>query len=146
MKQNLSYTHNTDHTPTLHVTDVYLLNIGLYYVNVEDVRVASELVSMVDNSIVSMYLVEVGHPVHSIIQHLPGCKHLTTLHIMNITDTKDRELLAEVLPQLVQLQRVGYGYIEDKERSPADTAVVRAVQHLPALKYLRIECLILSVY
>ena len=38
MKQNLSYTHNTDHTPTLHVTDVYQDDLDC-----ESVSVASEL-------------------------------------------------------------------------------------------------------
>ena len=133
VKQNMSYTHNTDRTPTLHATDVYLYR-GAH----GDVSVASELVSMEDNSIASVHLYPdyVGHPVHSIIQHLPGCKHLTSMDIIEITRTQDRELLAEVLPQLVQLKRVEYAMFYDREEC-ADTAVVRAVQHLPALK--RIE-------
>ena len=140
MKQNLSFTHNTDRTPTLHVTDVCLDND-------EDVLVASELVSMEDNSIVSVYLEFIEHPVHSIIQHLPRCKHLTALYIMDITDTQDRELLAEVLPQLVQLQCVAYGVrlLPSAENCPsADTAVVRAVQHLPALRRIKLDSITLT--
>ena len=136
MKQNLSYTHNTDNTPTLHVTDVYI-HSEMDYVNVIDVCMASELVSMEDNSIVSVYL-WVPHPVHSIIQHLPGCTHLTALHIKDIADTLDRELLAEVLPQLIQLQCVVYGYDDGEKCPPADTAVVRAVQQLPALRCIEL--------
>ena len=143
MKQNLSYTHNTDHTPTLHVTDVYPYK---YYC--DNVRVASELVSMQDNSIVSVYL-DVEHPTNSIIQHLPSCKHLTALYIKNSKEMQDRELLTEVLPQLVQLQCVEYSnyaltyreYLEnhDMKGSPADTAVVRAVQHLQALRHIELQ-------
>ena len=154
MKQNLAYTHNTDHTPTLHVTDVYL--DGRYNekmsVNVENVSVASELVSMEDNSIVSVYLDELGYPIHSIIQHLPNCKHLTAIYIRYLKDVQDVELLAVVLPQLVQLQSVEYGHYDQPYRrqfykylksheqcSPADTAVVRAVQHLPALRHIELN-------
>ena len=153
MKQNLSYTHNTDHTPTLHVTDVYLKSHYRGNVGVDDARVISELVSMEDNSIVSVYLQEVGiHPVRSILQHLPGCKHLIALYIMKIRDRRDVELLAEVLPQLIQLQSVVYGYSgyiynysEYREKYPqADTAVVRAVQHLPALRRIELKDITLT--
>ena len=139
MNQNLSYTHNTDLTPTLHVTDVYLDDWDC-----DNVSVASELVSMEDNSIVSVYLDDVQYPTHSIIQHLPSCKHLTALYIRNIRDVQDRELLAEVLPQLVQLQCVEYNPIDYMIFSPEDCiyiachdmAVVRAVQHLQVLKHI----------
>ena len=134
MKQNPSYTHNTDRTPTLHVTDVDI-DHAMGYLNVIDVCVASDLVSMEDNSIVSVYL-WVPHPVHSIIQHLPGCTHLTALHIRDITYTRDRELLAEVLPQLIQLQYVGYN---GKERAGTDTTVVHALKNLPALRCIDLE-------
>ena len=147
MKQNLSHPHNTDHTPTLRVTDIYLSRSWPDSVNVEDVSVASELVVMEDNSIVSVYLNEVRHPVHSILQHLPGCKHLTTLYITNITDTQGRELLPEVLPQLVQLQCVVYGnekLCPGKHCPPGDTAVVRAVQQLPALIYIELRYITLT--
>ena len=140
MKQNPSFTHNTDRTPTIHVTDV-CLDHEMVYVNVIDVCVASELVSMEDNSIMSVYL-WVPHPVHSIIQHLPGCTHLTALYIRNIPDTQDRELLAEVLPQLVHLQYVVYG--PDGRCPPADTAVVRAVQQLPALRRIELDYITLT--
>ena len=127
MKQNLAYTHNTDRTPTLHVTDVYLFSdLG------DDIRVASELVRMEDNSITSVYLDRVKHPVQSIIQNLTGCKHLTSLHII---DPKDREML----PQLVQLQSVVYGFHRNKICSPADTPVVRSVQQLPVLSRIELE-------
>ena len=87
----------------------------------------------------------VQHPVYSIIQHLPGCKHLIALYIMEIRDRRDVELLAEVLPQLVQLQSIVYGYSDDDENCPiADTAVVRAAQHLPALRRIELEHITLT--
>ena len=151
MKQNLSYTHNTDHTPNLHVTDVYL---AYYYRGIDDVSVASELVSMEDNNIASVCLDDVRYPLYSIIQHLPSCKHLTALYIRNIKDIQDRELLTEVLPQLVQLQCVEYGnhylpllglldfqFLDMSARS--DTAVVRAVQHLQALRHIELHKIVL---
>ena len=119
--------------------------------NVEDVTEASELVSMEDNSIVSVYLHNVPHPVHSIIHHLPVCKHLTTLNIRDNTDRRDKELLAVVLPLLIHLQYLVYGYdvvfrrrlhttgyASDYPGSPVDTAIVRAVQHLPAMKHIEL--------
>ena len=155
MNHNMSYTHNTDRIPNIHVTDVFLYSAkykipDLYLhdhddVSVEDVCVVSEFVSMENNSIVSVCLYDVGHPIYRIIQHLPGCQHLTTLHIMDITDTQDRELLAEVLPQLVQLQCVVYGYsvkrvpfcygisYDWEERPPADTAVGTCCTEAPGI-------------
>ena len=140
MKQNLSYTHNTDPTPTLRVTDVYLHDSWTGNVSVDDLNVASDLVSMEDNSIVSVYLDDVEYPIHSIIQHLPNCKHLTALYIWNIKDTQDKELLTDVLPQLVQLQCVEYSYPRrGLYHTRADTAVVRAVQHLQALRHIELR-------
>ena len=132
MKQNLSYTHNTDNKPTPHVTDVYLLSIR------DDVSEASELVSMEGNSIVSVYLRDIEHPINSIIQNLPGCTNLTSLYIWGITKTQDVELLVEVLPQLVQLQYVGYGYYIDGKGPRNDTAVVRAAHNILALRCLQL--------
>ena len=143
MKQNLSYTHNTNRTPTLHVTDVRLCR----YSYRDGVSEASELVCMEDNSIVSVYLDDVRHPVHSIIQHLPVCKHFTTLHIWNLTDTQDRALLAEVLPQLVHVQCVVYCYDikHHRDSSPsADMPVVRALQQLPALRCIELSDITLT--
>ena len=141
MKHNTSYNHNRDCTPTLHVTDVCLTNWNHNYNNtsVEDVTVASELVSMEDNSIVSLNLSHhVHHPVQSIIKHLPGCKHLTVLIIEHNVDTQDAEVLVEVLPQLMQLQYVQYGMGMDHKPSQADTAVVQAAQ-FSALTYLILD-------
>ena len=142
MKQNLAYTHNTNSTPTLFVTDIYL-----FISDRDDVSVASELVSMEDNSIMSVYLHGVQHSVLSIIRHMPACKHITSLYIMNIPDIQGRELLVEVLPQLVQLQCVVFGYnrfYHDEKCPRADTAVARAVQHLSALIDIELHSITLT--
>ena len=141
MKQNLSYIHNTNHTPTFHVTDVYLM-----WSNPGDISMASELVSMEGNSIVSVCLNRVSRPVHSIIQYLPGCKHLTALCMRSIENTQDVELLTEVLPQLVHLQSVMYGhsFSINGNKSPADTAVVHCLQQLPALKRIELRMFTLT--
>ena len=112
---------------------------------------------MEDNSILSIYLDHAQYPIHSIIQHLPSCKHLTALYISKIEYTQDRELLAKVLPQLVQLQCVEYGNYDlpgleqcykdldyhDMKYSPADTDVLRAVQHLQALRHIGLQTITL---
>ena len=139
IEHNLSYVHNTDYKPTLHVTDVYL-----WSTEHDEVSVASELVSMEDNSIVSLFLEGVHHPIHSIIQHLPGCKHLTSIYIESITNTQDVELLALVMPQLIHLQRVTYGYAvwnmyDSEVCREADTAVVRASLQLTSLKRIELQ-------
>ena len=141
MKQNLSYIQHTDCTPTLHVTDVFLDDDS----DDDNVSVASELVSMEDNSIVCVYLCSVRRPVHSIIRHLPGCKHLTALYIRYFANTQKVEPLVKVLPQLVQLQCVEYGYsYHGEECSPTDTAIVRAIQHLPSLRSIKLSQITLT--
>ena len=143
MKHNLTYTYNTDRTPALHVTDLYLQHSEniYYYVSADDVSVASELVSMENNSIVSVYIYKVKHPINSILQYLPGCKHLTTIYITYDIDTQSKDILAKVLPQLVQLQYIRYlllDYDRDERCPLPDTAVILALQRLPALRYLNI--------
>ena len=141
MKRNLSYTHNSDPIPSLQVTDVYLDN----RIDRDNVSVATELVSREDNSIVSMYLGYMKPTVHSIIEHLPRCKHLTILYITDIRDTQYRELLVKVLPQLVHLQYVVYRGFDYGEESPlGDMAVVRAMQQLPALRRVKLHKITLT--
>ena len=136
MKHNLSYTHNTEPPPNIHVTDVQIDNLRNSDVNMS---VASELVSMEDNSIVSVYLFGVNQHVQRFIQHLPGCKNLTTLYILIIPDAHHIDMLAKVLPQMVQLQYVEYRTHERNRLGfpqPDSTSIVRAVQDLPALRHV----------
>ena len=137
MKQSPSDTNNTGSTPTLHVTDVYLDR----WSDLDDASMASRLVSMEDNSIVSVYLDGVDPSLQIIIQYLSGCKYLTTLYIRGITDTKDRELLTKMLPQLKQLQCVGYS---GDQCPKVATAVVCAMQHLQALKCIELQNITLN--
>ena len=142
MKHNLSYTHE-EHIPTLHVTDVHVCGDG-YYSNpysVSAVSVASELVSMEDNSIVSVYLDGVGHPIHSILHNLQGCKNLTSLHIGGIRNAGDTDLLVQVLPKLVNIECLEYG--NSKESITTETAG-RVVQYLQNLKRLKMYIITLS--
>ena len=131
MKQNRSYTRNTGSAPPFHVTDVYLD----MFRDRDHFHVTSELVSIEENSIVSVYLNCGWYPVHCIIQHLPDCKHLASLYIF-ISDTQDRKLLAEVLPRMEQLQYVEYGHnlYNSEEYDIEDAAVVHATVQLRALE------------
>ena len=136
IKQNQLYTEGTDDKPTFHVTDVCLG--GDFFCDTSDVRTASEMVSMKDNSIVSIYLADFQYPINSIIQCLPGCKRLTSLYIDIVECTQeDTELLANVLPQLVHLQRLTF--ISELEDEVDSTTVVHAALQLQVLKSLQLS-------
>ena len=138
MKHNPSYTKNTDCT-TLHVCDVYLR-----FPKPDDVSVASEMVSMNDNSIVSVDMACIRSPFSSLIQHLPACEHLTSLTLWSCEDEQSNDLLASVLPQLKHLQSVTYLLGRKGGYKPDGTAMVRAVERLPALKFLDIGAFTLA--
>ena len=135
MKHNLSFTNNTDCKATLHVCDVHLSFS-------DDVSVASELVSMKDNSIVSVEMHFLHHPFHSILKHLPACKHLTTLYLEYCGDAQSNDLLSSVLLQLEHLQNVTYSL--DSDFKVDGTAVVRAMDKLPALKSIEFASITLT--
>ena len=138
MKHNLSYTQNTDHPPILHVTDVLVYLVRRDRGNA---NLASELVSMEGNSIVSVYVDDVPQA-RNVIQHLPWCKYLTRLYVTY--KGEDIELLlVKVLPQLVQLQHVTF----DRKASSCDNAgaaAVHALQQLPSLESIELINIILT--
>ena len=134
MKENMIHTNNTKPIPVFHVTDVYLDE----HSSSDDVCLAREFVGKENNSIVSVHLYRVNHPVHSIIQHLPSCKQLSSLYIRGINGMQDIELLARVMPELVSLQHVAFGY------SASLSNVVRAAVQRPSLKSVELHHITLT--
>ena len=143
MKHNMSYTGHTEGKLSFHLSDV---SIDRYYNSDRDVvSMTSELMCMEGSSVVSVYLWYVRHPVQSILQHLLDCKYISTLFTSGITDERERELLIQVLPQLVLLQHLTYGYSDDNlQHPPRDTAVVCATRQLPALKWIELRRITLT--
>ena len=135
MEHNMSYTHNTEHTPILHAIDVCLDPVN----DRDEVNVASGLTSAERNSIVSVHLDRVEHPIFSIVQHLPSCKHLTSLYIEHIQDKENIKLLASVLPNLAQLQHVKFSEYQWKMHELDWTVVVRATGKLHTLKSIKLS-------
>ena len=136
MKCNLSHTQQNDNKPTFHVSDVYLDKQSC--ISTDELKMTTELVNMENNSIVSVFLDRVEHPVHSIIQHLPRCKNLTSLFIWNVTETHDLQLLSIILPQLLHLQYLSYRYLCSNPDFDV-TTVLLATEKICRLKYIYLQ-------
>ena len=102
-------TGDTSPPPSLHVTDVYLeSNIWDPSSDSDTVRLTGDLISANRDTIMSVRLLDVDHPLHGVAQLLPQCPNLTALYITFITNKENRDILLAVIPSLTQLTTVRY--------------------------------------
>ena len=136
LTHNRTVTGDTSPPPSLHVTD-----IGLYkWSDGDTVRLTGELMCDNCDTIVSVQLCNVHHPLHTVPQLLPQCPNLSALCIY-MSYTEDRDLLVSVIPRLTQLTTVQYH--GGDESDAADRAAVAAVMTLTQLE--RIELGVVSL-
>ena len=122
-------TGDTSPPPSLHVTDIHLD----WYIDSDTVRLTGELMRTNCNTIVSVMLFNVKHPLHEVIQWLPQCPHLSALCIY-MPNTEDRAQIVAVIPRLTQLDTIQYDGRYDAVKDvpvvaavlPSDTAQVYA--------------------
>ena len=122
-------TGDTSPPPSLNVTDIWLY----YYSDSDTVRLTGELMYSNRDTIVSVKLWDVDHPLHGVLQYLPQCGHLSALCI-SMRNTEDRAQTVAVIPRLTQLDTIRYyggGAVED-------VAVVAAVLRLTQLRCIRL--------
>ena len=125
-------TGDTSPPLSLLVTDIYLE----FSDSDDTVRLTGDLMCYNSDTIVSVTLLDVRHPLHEVTQSLPECPQLSALYIMS--NKVNCFLLAAVIPRLTQLTTVlyrGNGYRSDA----ADPAVVAAVMSLTQLERVRLE-------
>ena len=127
-------TGDTSPPPSLHVTDIYL-----YGSDSDTVRLTAELMSANHDTIVSVYLWEVRHPLHGVTQYLPQCPHLAALYI-DMPNTETRAQIVAVIPHLTQLNTLWY----DGPYAVEDAPVVAAVLRLTQLRYIQLGFVILD--
>ena len=121
--------------PSLHLTDIYLLG-GIFKCDSDTVGLIGELMSANRDTIVSVSLLDVDHPLHGVEQLLPQCPHLLALCIGYMSNKENYDLLVSVIPRLTQLDTVRYhGGLSDADA--AHRAAVAAVMSLTQLE--RIE-------
>ena len=123
-------TGDTSPPPSLHVTDIYLNRRS----DSDTVRLTGDLMSANLDTIVSVYLWSVRHPLHGVTRYLPQCPNLSALCI-HMSNKEDLDLLVSVIPRLTQLTTVRY----DGLLSDADRAAVAAVMSLTQLVLIRLE-------
>ena len=117
-------TGDTSPPPSLHVTDIYLYHRS----DSDTVRLTGELMSANRDTIVSVTLWNVGHPLHGVAQYLPQCPHLSVLCIISMSNTEIRAQIVTVIPRLTQLDTIRYGGRAAKENVPVVAAVLRLTQ------------------
>ena len=131
-------TGDTSPPPSLHVTDIYLD----WRSDSDTVRLSGDLMSANLGTIVSVWLWCVRHPLHGVVHYLPQCPHLSALHIGDMSNTENLDLLVSVIPRLTQLTTVRYdGRHSD---AAADRVVVAAVMSLTQLVWIRLWNVILG--
>ena len=97
-------TGDTSPPPSLHVTDIYL-DPGS---DSDTVRLTGDLMPANLNTIVSVTLWGVHHPLHGVTHYLPQCPHLTALYITHMRNTEDLAQIVAVIPRLTQLDTIRY--------------------------------------
>ena len=126
-------TGDTSPPPSLHVTDVCLPR----WSHSDTVRLTGEMMSAYSDTIVSVTLYGVDHPLNTVIQYLPQCPHISALHITYMSNKEDNDLLVPVIPRLTQLTTVRYcGFRSD---AADHRAVVAAVMSLTQLERIWLE-------
>ena len=124
-------TGDTSPPPSLHVTDIYLVNSD----SEDTVRLTGELMSANLGTIVSVYLFDVHHPLHRVLQNLPQCHNLSALCITYMSNTENLAHIVVVIPRLTQLDTVWYN---GRRAVEEDVAVVMAILRLTQLRYIRL--------
>ena len=130
-------TGDTSPPPSLHITDIHLGSDSDH----DTVRLTGELMCSNRDTIVSVTLWYVRHPLHGVIQSLPQCPHLSALHIDYMRNTEDQTQIVAVIPHLTQLDIILYWCHGAVEK---DVAVVAAVLQLTQLRRLQLWCVSLG--
>ena len=133
---NRTVTGDTSPPPSLHVTDIYLDSDS------EDtVRLTGDLMYSNFDTIVSVLLWNVRHPLHRVVQSLSQCRHMSALYIIYMSNRETHDLLVAVIPHLTQLTTVRYhgNYYDGNYESVVDDHLaVAAVMSLTQLEWIQL--------
>ena len=127
LTQVRTVTGDTSPPPSLHVTDIYLDQ----YSDSDTVRLTGGLMCDNCDTIVSVTLWCVHHPLHGVAHNLPQCPHLSALFIGAMSNKENRILLVSVIPRLTQLTTVRYdGRLSDATDHRAAVGAVMSLTQL----------------
>ena len=132
-------TDDTSPPPSLLVTDIYLWDSDS-----DTMRLTEELMCSNRDTIVSVTLWLVDRPLHSVIESLPDCPHLTALNINYVPTKESRDLLVSVIPRLTQLTTVRYSGVFSSDA--AKRAAVATIMSLAQLVRIQLEWVSLDDY
>ena len=126
---NRTVTGDTSPPPSLHLTDICLDPDN----DSDTLRLTEELICRNHDTIMSVLLWCLHHPLHEVVQWLPQCPNLSALRIDLMSNKENIDLLVSVIPRLTKLTTVRY----DGLGSDADRSAVVAVMSLTWL--VRVE-------
>ena len=101
---NRKMTCDASPSPIIRVSDIYLDK----YSDIDTVSMTADLIRSNPDSIVSVLMRHVKHPLHGVSQCLPLCKHLTVLNITIMENKNDNEQLVAIIPELTNLDTIWY--------------------------------------
>ena len=133
-------TGDTSPPPSIHVTDICLL---LTHRDSDTVRLTGELLCRNRDTIVSVTLYIVHHPLHKMVQYLPQCPHLSALCIY-MYNTGDRAQIVAVIPRLTQLHTIRYNGTYRAVEAVDAVVVVTAILRLTQLRCIWLVSVILE--
>ena len=96
-------TGDTSPPPSLYVTDI---DLGVFSDSEDTVRLTRDLMYSNCDTIVSVMLCVVNHPLHGLLQWLPQCPYLSVLCIILMSNTEILAQLVAVIPRLTQLDTI----------------------------------------
>ena len=115
--------------PSLHVGDIYLDHDS------DTVRLTEEVVSTNLDTIMSVNLLRVRHPLHRVLDALPRCPQLSALCITHMDNKENHDHLVAVIPRLTQLDTIKYvGTTLSTSAVNDDVKVVNAILQLTQLR------------
>ena len=128
MNHSLSYIQDTGYNLAFYVGDVYLQFMNH---NSTLVKTTCDIMSSKKCSIVSVFLNEIQGSIHNIIQLLPECSHLTSLHVSQM-DRRDTKMLGDILASMKKLQYITY-------RAKVGYGVVNALRNIKHVKCIQLQ-------
>ena len=126
-------TGDTSPPPILHISDIYLD----YSSDSDTVMLTRELMCANRDTIVSVFLWFVYHPLHGVLEYLPQCPNMSALFIPYMPHIENRTQTIAVIPRLSQLDTIQYE--GPRAALDEDVAAVAAVLRLTQLRYIQLD-------
>ena len=113
LRHSMTQTCDASSLPNIHVRDIYLDADS----DSETVKITGELMSSNLESILSVTIRDVRHPLQGVSQLLPQCPYLSKLNLTPMSNDEDNDKLVDAIPHLCGLDTIWYKGVHDRVQS-----------------------------